>query len=98
MATISVKLSNILFTEKGTGSFIFETTNPRAHFVQNQSCTAAGIAIQNYGVAMIPDAKNISASYILEAELNGVHYYATKAAVEAVNVGGTLTMSDVEPT
>lgn len=98
MATISAKLSNILFTEEGTGSFIFETTNPRAHFVQNQSCTAAGIAIQNYGVAMIPDAQNISASYILEAELNGVHYYATKAAVEAVKVGGTLTMSDVEPT
>lgn len=98
MATITAKYQNQLLTAAGTAIKIIVATNPRAHFVQNASCTTAGVAVQDYGVAMIPSSLAGSAeTYTLEAVLNGTHYYATKTTVDAVSIGGTLTMTDVDP-
>lgn len=93
MATMSVKYENMLQTGASTTVKIFQATHPRAQFIQNATCTAAGIAIQNYGVAMIPYSLASTTPYILEAELNGSRYFATQSAVEAVSLGSYLTMS-----
>ncbi len=98
MATITVKFANELTTDAGTKVKIFETTSPRDKFVQNETCTKAGIGIQPYGVAMIPDPLfNTNISWILEAVHAGTHYYAAASAVALVTVGNNLTMSDSVP-
>lgn len=93
MATMSVKFENVLITDASTSIKIFKAAHPRAQFIQNQTCTAAGIGIQEYGVALIPYSLASTTPYVLEAKLNGIPYYATQSAVEAVEVGSYLTMS-----
>lgn len=93
MATMSVLFENVLYTNASTTIKIFKTTHPRAQFIQNETCTAAGIGIQEYGVAMIPYSLASTTPYVLEAKLNGVTYSATQSDVEAVAVGSYLTMS-----
>lgn len=93
MATMSVLYQNMLETPASTSIKIFQAVHPRAKFIQNATCTAAGIGIQNYGVAMIPYSLASTAAYTLEAELNGVRYFASQSAVEDVTLGSYLTMS-----
>ena len=98
MATITVKLSNVMTTEGGTAIKIFTAASPRVEFIQNETCTKAGVAAQPYGVLMIPDPLwDTSISYIVQAKYQGVNYYATAAAVALVTVGNNLTMSDSVP-
>ena len=56
------------------------------NFVQTESMTSAGIAIQKYGVLMIPKSQ-LDTEIVLEAEINGVKYKATNA-----NVTGATTV------
>lgn len=94
MANITVKYTNQLLTEAGTKIKIFEATNPHVHFVQNKTCTQAGVAVQPYGVVMIPDPLfDTDITYTLQAVLNGTTYTATASAVAAVTIGNNLTMS-----
>ena len=93
MATITVKFENQLLTDAGTVINIITTTDGGTHFVQNASCTEAGIAIQNYGVAMIPVSSS-EKTYLLEAVKNNVHYFADKTTIDAASVGDNITMTD----
>ena len=56
------------------------------NFVQTESMTSAGIAIQKYGVLMIPKSQ-LDTEIVLEAEINVVKYKATNA-----NVTGATTV------
>ena len=58
------------------------------NFVQTESMTSAGIAIQKYGVLMIPKSQ-LDTEIVLEAEINGVKYKATNANVTGATTVGT---------
>lgn len=93
MATITAKLKNIMYTESGTAIRVIVADNPRVKFLEVPSCIDAGVAIQPYGVAMVPYVLASETPYVLTAELNGTIYTASAATVAALNVGDTLTMS-----
>lgn len=97
MATLNIKFTNQLITEAGTKIKIFETINPRVQFVQNETCTKAGIGIHKYGVAMIPDPLMEEVAYILETTLDGVTYYADAETIDAAEVGEIIEMTDTPP-
>jgi len=56
------------------------------NFIQTVAMTSAGIAMQKYGVLMIPKSQ-LATEISLEAEINGVKYKATKT-----NVTGATTV------
>ena len=61
------------------------------HFVQTNDLTNDGIAVQKYGVVIIPksaDKKGIT----IVAEIDGTIYTATAKTTSAINVGDTLTL------
>lgn len=95
MALLSIKYTNQLITEAGTKIKIFETVNPRVQFVQNETCTKAGIGIHKYGVAMIPDPLMEEVDYTLEAALDGIHYYTERDELEGAAVGDVLLMAEL---
>lgn len=67
----------------------FETAGLEAqnvNFIQTEAMTSAGIAMQKYGVLMIPKSQ-LATEIVLEAEINGVKYKATNT-----NVTGTTTV------
>lgn len=93
MATITAKLKNIMYTEAETAIRVIIADNPRVKFLEVPSCIDAGVAIQPYGVAMVPDELASEVPYVLTAELDGTIYTAAAATVEALEVGDTLTLS-----
>ena len=56
------------------------------NFIQTEAMTSAGIAMQKYGVLMIPKSQ-LTTEILLEAEINGVKYKATET-----NVTGKTTV------
>ena len=52
------------------------------NFIQTEAMTSAGIAMQKYGVLMIPKSQ-FATEIVLEAEINGVKYKATNTNVTA---------------
>ena len=60
------------------------------NFIQTESMTGDGIAMQKYGVLMIPKSK-ITTEIALEAEINGVKYKATDTSV----TGATTVDTDI---
>lgn len=61
----------------------FENTGLEAqnvNFIQTEAMTSAGIAMQKYGVLMIPKSQ-LATEIVLEAEINGVKYKATETKV-----------------
>ena len=65
------------------------------NFIQTESCTENGIAIQKYGAVIIP-ASVITASkdsVVLCANFGGVDYVATTAISGSSNVSATVTLS-----
>lgn len=50
------------------------------NFIQTEAMTSAGIAMQKYGVLMIPKSQ-LATEIVLEAEINGVKYKATETKV-----------------
>lgn len=65
--------------------------NPNSvHFVQTEDLTSKGIAVQKYGVVIIP--KKAYEDYItIVAEIDGTKYTTTETT-SAINVGDTLTL------
>lgn len=66
------------------------------NFIQTEAMTSAGIAMQKYGVLMIPKSQ-LATEITLEAEINGVKYKATKTNVTGATTVGTaieLTKQD----
>lgn len=62
------------------------------HFVQTEALTSKGIAVQKYGVVIIP--KSAAAEEItIVAEIEGTEYSATATTTSAINVNDTLTLS-----
>lgn len=62
------------------------------HFVQTEALTGKGIAVQKYGVVIIP--KSAAAEEItIVAEIEGRNYTATTTTTSAINVDDTLTLS-----
>lgn len=65
------------------------------HFVQTEALTSKGIAVQKYGVVIIPksaDAEEIT----IVAEIEGTEYTAINTTTSAINVNDTLTLSKAE--
>lgn len=58
------------------------------NFIQTEAMTKAGIAMQKYGVLMIPKSQ-IATEIVLEAEINGVKYNTTKTNVTGATTVGT---------
>ena len=62
------------------------------HFVQDESTTTNGIAIQKYGAVIIPASK-AATEITLVAEVNGQTYKGATTISSANNVGDTVTMN-----
>ena len=62
------------------------------HFVQDESTTANGIAIQKYGAVIIPASKSAT-EITLVAEVGGQTYKGATTISSANNVGDTVTMN-----
>ena len=62
------------------------------HFVQNETLTTNGIAVQKYGAVIIPASKS-STEITLVAEVNGQTYNGATTISSTSNVGDTVTMN-----
>lgn len=62
------------------------------HFVQTKALTSKGIAVQKYGVVIIPKSAAEEPITIV-AEIEGTEYTATTNPTSAINVNETLTLS-----
>lgn len=66
--------------------------NPNSvHFVQTAALTSKGIAVQKYGVVIIPKSA-FTADINIVAEIDGTEYTSINTT-SAINVGDTLTLS-----
>lgn len=62
------------------------------HFVQTEALTSQGIAVQKYGVVIIP--KSAAAEEItIVAEIEGTEYTAKTTTTSAINMDETLTLT-----
>lgn len=67
--------------------------NPNSvHFVQTEALTSKGIAVQKYGVVIIPKSA-AEEKITIVAEIEGTEYTATTMTSAAINVNDTLTLS-----
>lgn len=67
--------------------------NPQnVNFVQTETLTSAGIAVQKYGGLIIPASK-IATEITLVAEINGTTYTAASTINGSTDVGTTVTLS-----
>lgn len=65
------------------------------HFVQTEALTSKGVAVQKYGVVIIP--KSAAAEKItIVAEIEGTEYTAIDTTTSAINVNDTLTLNKAE--
>lgn len=62
------------------------------HFVQKEALTSKGIAVQKYGVVIIPKSA-VTENITIVAEIDGTEYTATDTTTSAINVGDTLTLN-----
>jgi hypothetical protein len=62
------------------------------HFVQTEALTSKQIAVQKYGVVIIPKSADTEEITIV-AEIEGTEYTATETTTSAINVGDTLTLN-----
>lgn len=62
------------------------------HFVQTEALTSKGIAVQKYGVVIIPKSA-VAEEITIVAEIDGTEYTATPTTTSAINVGDTLTLN-----
>lgn len=62
------------------------------HFIQTETLTTAGIAVQKYGAIIIP-ASQSTAEITIEAEVNGTVYTGITTITSASEVGTTVTMN-----
>lgn len=65
------------------------------HFVQTNALTSKGIAVQKYGVVIIPKSA-VEENITIEAEIEGTQYTTTNTTTttaSAINVNDTLTLS-----
>ena len=62
------------------------------HFVQTEALTSKGIAVQKYGVVIIPKSA-VAEEITIVAEIEGTVYTATTTTTSAINTDDTLTLS-----
>lgn len=62
------------------------------HFVQTEALTNKGIAVQKYGVVIIPKSA-VDEEITIVAEIDGTEYTATAKTTSAINIGDTLTLN-----
>lgn len=62
------------------------------HFVQTEALTSKGIAVQKYGVVIIPKSA-LSEEITIVAEIDGTEYNTTDTTSGSINVGDTLTLN-----
>lgn len=62
------------------------------HFVQTNALTSKGIAVQKYGVVIIPKSA-VAEEITIVAEIEGTQYTATTTITNDINVNDTLTLS-----
>lgn len=65
------------------------------HFVQTEALTSKGIAVQKYGVVIIPKSA-IEEEITIVAEIEGTEYTAEVTTTSAINTGDTLTLTKAE--
>lgn len=61
------------------------------HFVQTEDLTSNGIAVQKYGVVIIPKSA-ATKDITIVAEIEGTKYTATTTTTSSINVADTLTL------
>lgn len=67
--------------------------NPNSvHFVQTEALTSKGIAVQKYGVVIIPKSAATEEITIV-AEIEGTEYTAETTTTSAININDILTLS-----
>lgn len=70
-----------------------ESLKPNSvHFVQTEALTSKGIAIQKYGVVIIPKSAEAQVITIV-AEIDGTEYTLEETTISTINVGDTLTLN-----
>lgn len=62
------------------------------HFIQTETLTSAGIAVQKYGAIIIP-ANQSATEITIEAEVNGTVYKGATTITSASDVGTTVKMN-----
>lgn len=62
------------------------------HFVQTEALTKMGIAVQKYGVVIIPKSA-LEEEITIVAEIEGTQYTAAAKTPSAINVNDTLTLN-----
>lgn len=65
------------------------------HFVQTEALTSKGIAVQKYGVVIIPKSA-AAESITIVAEIEGTEYTAIPTTANDINTDVTLTLSKAE--
>lgn len=76
-----------------SGDFESAGLSPQSvNFVQTETLTTAGIAVQKYGGLIIP-ANKISTDITLVAEINGTTYTATSTINGSTDVDATVTLN-----
>lgn len=70
--------------------------NPNSvHFVQTDALTSKGIAVQKYGVVIIPKSAS-TGDITIVAEIEGTEYTAAATTVSDINLNTTLSLSKTE--
>lgn len=64
------------------------------HFVQTEALTSKGIAVQKYGVVIIPKSA-AEEKITIVAEIEGTEYTTTETTISAINVSDTFTLTKV---
>lgn len=64
------------------------------HFVQTEALTNMGIAVQKYGVVIIPKSAP-KGEITIVAEIEGTEYTAAATTASDINVGSTLTLNKI---
>lgn len=62
------------------------------HFVQTEALTSNGIAVQEYGVVIIPKSA-FEKEITIEAEIDGTKYTAKPMSISDINVGAILNLN-----
>ncbi len=97
-ATLTVNVDGVVTSDTATvitlavNKVATGMPDSNVQFVQTEELTTAGIAVQRYGVLMIP-ADKVATAITLKATINGVGYTAATTITGTTEVGTAVTMN-----
>lgn len=101
MATLTATFTNMLFTRPDRSSdtdvvkiAILQLNDPKAEAIQTEECTSAGVAVQRYGVWMIPMTA-FNETVKISARKDDKTYSTDLGMLDGVElVGNTITFNE----